>query len=90
MHANFNRRVEKLFIEFTKINKIAKALMYYGIRAFQVIFLFGSVIVITNHTIFDFNSYYEFLGTTIIKTSFTILAEAIIGGLVLDFIFKKQ
>lgn len=42
-----------------------------------------------NTTVLNYDSYMDLVSKSLVKISFSIAAEAVIGGLVLDFVFKK-
>lgn len=71
------------------MEKLPKALIKYGCIIFLGLFLAGTVMVLLNYTVLTWNSYFDLVSKSLVKTSFTIGAEAVIGGLVLDFVFKK-
>lgn len=89
MQLNNMKKIEKIAKEFNKINHLSKLIIKYGIGAFIALFLVGALIILLYQTIFYSNDYTYYLGTLIVKTSFTILAEAIIGGLIIDFVASK-
>lgn len=89
MQQNLIKNIEKMFNAFGKMEKLPKALIKYGCFVFLGLFLVGTVMVLLNYTVLPWNSYTDLVSKSIVKTSFTIGAEAIIGGLVLDFVFKK-
>lgn len=90
MQTNLSKKIEKLFSRFSEMGTLSKAIIKYGSLAFLIIFAVGTMMVVFNRTVFNYNDYYEFIATSVIKSSFTILAEAIIGGLLIDYIFSKN
>lgn len=82
-------KIEKIFEEFKKINNFSKSLIKYGAQAALVILSLGVLILILNQTVLDYDSYTKFVGTLIVKNSIVLLAEFIIGGLVIDYFIKK-
>ncbi|HOM02813.1 MAG TPA: hypothetical protein PLH43_08305 [Acetivibrio sp.] len=89
MQINKMKKIEKIAKEFNKLNRLSKLIIKYGIFTFIGLFLLGAVTIVMYQTVFYSNDYTYYLGTLIVKTSFTILAEAIIGGLVIDFATGK-
>lgn len=89
LQQNLIKNLEKVLKAFGKMEKLPKALIKYGCFIFLGLFLSGTVMVLLNYTVLTWNSYFDLVSKSLVKTSFTIGAEAIIGGLVLDFIFKK-
>lgn len=81
--------MEKVITAFSKVNGFARAIIKYGTQASLALLLLGTILFIMNRAGADYSSYSEFISLSIIKTSFVILAEAIIGGLLIDFMFKK-
>jgi hypothetical protein len=82
-------KIEKIFEEFKKVNNFSKSLIKYGAQAALVILSLGVLILILNQTVLDYDSYTKFVGTLIVKNSIVLLAEFIIGGLVIDYFIKK-
>lgn len=89
MQRNLIKNLEKVMNAFAKMEKLPKALIKYGCFIFLGLFLIGTLMVLMNYTVLTYSSYFDFVSKAIVKTSFTIGAEAIIGGLVLDFVFKR-
>ncbi len=82
-------KIEKIFEEFKKINKFSKLLIKYGTNAALILLSFGMLTLIFNQTALDYNSYTNFVATMLIKNSIILLAEFIIGGLIIDYFVKK-
>ena len=89
MQTNPVKNIEKILMAFNKLQKLPKALIKYGCYAFMVILLAGTVMVLLNNTLLMYDSYFDFVSKSIVKTSFSIAAEVIIGALLMDYIFKK-
>ncbi len=83
------KRIEKIISAFSKMQKLPKALMRYGIYVFTGIFVTGMILVILNNTVLQFDPYLDMVSKEIVKTSFIVAAEAVIGGLIMDYVFKK-
>lgn len=82
-------KIEKIFEEFKKVNNFSKSLIKYGANAALILLSLGMLVLILNQTIFDYSSYTKFIATMIVKNSIVLLAEFIIGGLVIDYFVKK-
>lgn len=89
MQTDKTKKIEKILTVFTKIDKLPMAIIKYGTHISLLLLAFGTLIIVYNQTIVNFDVYLSFVARCIIKTSFTILAESIIGGLLIDFVFKK-
>lgn len=89
MQLNNMKKIERIAKQFNKINRLSKIIIKYGFFTFFALFLLGALTILMYQTVFYSNSYIYYLGTQIVKTSFTIPAEVIIGGLVIDFIAEK-
>ncbi|MGE5612840.1 MAG: hypothetical protein ACM3XR_00380 [Bacillota bacterium] len=81
--------IKRIISAFSEIKPLPKALLKYGIYAFLVLFATGSVMVLLNNMVLSYNSYFDMVSKEIVKTSFVIAAEAIIGSLIIDFVFKN-
>jgi hypothetical protein len=62
----------------------------YGVKIFMLLLAFGTLFMLVNHTMIEYNSYYEFIAQTIIKNCFVLLAEAVIGALAFDYVFRRN
>lgn len=89
MHTNITKRLEKIMVEFGKINPFAKGIIKYGMQAFLGLLALGTFLIIYNTKFLGFDLYMQFTAISIIKNSFIILAEVVIGALLIDFILKK-
>jgi len=87
---NINRTMEILQREFLKLNKTTVKFIRIGINIFLSLFASGTLLLVLNRFIFNHDPYKEFIGTSIIISSFTILAEVVIGCLLIDSAFKKE
>lgn len=81
-------KIEKICEEFKKINNFSKSLIKYGAFAALLLLSLGIIVLILNQTILDYSSYTKFVATMIIKNSIVLLAEFIIGGLIIDYFMK--
>ncbi|MCX7749759.1 MAG: hypothetical protein N2645_23150 [Clostridia bacterium] len=87
MQTNIKKNVQKILTELGQLNKLSKAILKYGFRVFISLLVIGTVIFIFNQT--KQNPDLQIISTGLIKYSFTILAEGVIGALVMDYVFKK-
>jgi hypothetical protein len=90
MQTNISKGLDKIYSAFGDIGTCSKLLIKYGFRIFLLFFFLGAFLVIYNRQIVIYDSYFELIATSIVKSSFTILAEMVIGALVIDYIFKKN
>lgn len=86
---NKTKNIEKILTSFSKLGKLPKALIKYGCLTFFVIFVVGTVLVLLNNTILPYNSYFDMVSKEIVKTSFVLAAEFIIGGLIMDYVIGR-
>lgn len=90
MQSDINKKIKRIFFELNNIGKNAKIIIKYGSQAAMALFALGTVLVVLNHSAQNFDPYKEFLAVSIVKSSFTLLAEAIVGGILVDFFLKKS
>ncbi len=83
------KKIEKIISAFSKMQKLPKTLIRYGTYIFTGIFVIGMILVILNNTVLQFDPYLDMVSKEIVKTSFVIAAEAVIGGLIIDYVFRK-
>ncbi len=84
-----SRKIRKIMNAFGAMNNLSKALLNYGIYAFLMLFTIGTVLVILNHTILPYDFYFDFVSKELVKISFIVGAEVVIGSIVMDFVFKR-
>jgi len=84
-----SERIEKIFEEFKNVNSFSKSLIKYGSLVALSLLLLGTILLVLNQNVLDFDSYTKFIGTSIVKNSIVLLAEFIIGGLVIDYFTKR-
>ncbi|HHX18070.1 MAG TPA: hypothetical protein GX727_04335 [Clostridium sp.] len=84
------KNIKKIVQEFDKINKYSKAIIKHGTQISLGLLLVGTIILISNNRLFPYDSYLRFIGIEISKNSFVILAQAVIGGLLLDYINRRR
>lgn len=90
MQSNKTNGVERILTSFDSLNSLPKTIIKFGTQTFLALFALGSLLVAYNHISLHCNPHFEFIATSLVNSSFTIFAEAIIGGLIIDFIFKKS
>jgi hypothetical protein len=83
------KKIEMMISAFNKLQKLPKTLIKYGIYIFTGIFVTGMILVILNNTVLQFDPYLDMVSKEIVKISFIIAAEAVIGGLIMDYVFRK-
>lgn len=89
MQSNLLKQIEKILTAFGNMGRLPKALIRYGSYVFFGLLTVGTLLVLVNNTLLPYNSYFDMVSKAIVITSFTLAAEAIIGGLVMDFVLKK-
>jgi hypothetical protein len=86
---NIAKNIEKIVTAFSNLNNYTKLAIKIGILLFLGLFAIGTLLVVQNHT-GNFSTYNEFVATSVIKASFTVLSEIVIGGLLVDFVFNSK
>lgn len=89
MHS-LSKNIQKIIVEFAKLNTLIKAVIKLGFIIFTIIFAVGTALYIINYELHGHDPYRHYVATLVIKNSFIILAEVVIGCLLIDFVFKKQ
>lgn len=87
--SNRTSNIKKLMNAFNNIDKLPKAFLKYGGFAVLVLFTIGTILVILNHTMLPYNSHFDMISKELVKVSFIVGAEVVIGSLVMDFVFKR-
>lgn len=89
MQSNIQKRLEKIAVEFEKISKLSKLIIKYGTQSFIALFALGTLLIVYNQLFLGFDVGLQFTAISLIKNSFIVFAEVIIGSLLIDYIFKK-
>ena len=89
MQSNIAKSIEKIFTALGKLDKFPRSILKYGTQAFLLLFAVGTFMVLYNHTMQKFDPYFEFVATSLVKNSFIVFAEVVIGSLIIDYVFKK-
>lgn len=89
MERNLSKNIQKIFTAFGNLNVNTKKFIKIGLRIFIALFAIGTIFLGVSHYVFHFDSYFSFIANSIVKSSFTILAEVIIGCLLVDYIFNR-
>ncbi len=82
-------KIKKILIAFNSIHKFPMALIKCGTYAFLTVFTIGCILVMLNNTVLPYSTFSDMASKEIVRTSFILLAEAVIGGLIMDFVSKK-
>ncbi len=90
MYSNMPKNIERIKSEFNNLGKANKMIIKAGAIISFVLLILGALLIISNYFFLNQDSFLELIARTLVKNSFTILAEAVIGGLILDYLFKKS
>jgi len=82
-------KVEKIKSAFNRMHKFPRTLIKLGTYIFLAIFIIGAVLVILNNTLLPYNSYFDMVSKELVRTSFIIAAEFVIGSIVMDYVSKR-
>ena len=89
MYTNISKKIEKIFSSFVKLNKITKLIIKYGTLISVALLIIGTFMILINRYGSTFDVNLDFAATSLVKASFTLMAEAIIGGILVDYIAGK-
>jgi hypothetical protein len=90
MQQNIKSKWDKIASELGGVCPASKNIMKYGAAAFLMLFAVGTALVAVNHTLQNFDPVFEDNAIYLVRQSFVILAEFIIGGLVIDYLLKGR
>lgn len=86
---NRTKNIEKIISAFNNMQKLPKTLIKFGIYVFLVIYVIGTVLVILGNTVLPYDPYFDMVSKEIVKVSFVLAAEAVIGSVVMDYVFRS-
>lgn len=87
--SGINKNIERIVEEFNKIGDLPKSALKYGIQFHLVLLALGTLLIVLNRHFLSFDYHIEFIALSLVKTSFTVLAEVVIGSLLIDYISKR-
>ncbi|MDP4094633.1 MAG: hypothetical protein Q8920_14910 [Bacillota bacterium] len=90
MEHNLSKHLRKIYDTFSKLNRYTKKSIQIGMIIFLALFAIGTALVAVNHYVYHLNSYFGFVANSVVKSSFTVLAEIIIGCLLVDYVFGSK
>lgn len=67
-----------------------KMLLKYGTMIFFAVLVIGTILLAVNVFTGKYDPYTEFLGQTIVRYSFMIFLEAVVGSIGLDYAMSKN
>lgn len=90
MYSGLSKNIAKIVSEFSKLEGFSKKLIKYGTQVFLALLSVGTLLIVLNRTTLNYDTYIEYTAKSIVKNSFSIFAEIIIGALVIDYVLKKN
>ncbi len=90
MQTNLEKCINKICISFGALGAIPKALLKYGSAIFLAVFAAGTLLYSYNRLSPAFSLELEFAAINIVKISIAVLAEAVLGALIMDFAFNRK
>lgn len=86
---NKQSKIDVMVKSFNNLNKLPKALIKYGLYVSLTVFVIGAIMVLLNNNVFPYTRYMDMISKSIFTTSFSLAAEAVIGGLIMDIVFRR-
>lgn len=89
MQKIIQKSMSKIIKRFSCLNRVTKKMIFIGLGLFLAIFAAGTALMGINRLLIPFDPYLEYISVEIVNKSFMILAEVVIGCLLVDYIFKR-
>ena len=89
MNKRLGKKLKKIISAIDKIDKFPRSIIVYGTKISFSLLIVGTVLYIYNQNLGYQNIQIKIISMSLVQSSFTILAEAIIGGLIIDYILRK-
>lgn len=84
------KKFKELLCRLNGMNKHARFIIRFGAHFSIALLAVGAVTFVYNRTAIHDNSLLELISTNLIIYSFSVLAEFIIAGVILDYLTKKE
>lgn len=90
MVKNMSENLRKIKDAFGDLHEKTKKFMMIGVRISLILLAIGTILVGVNVYVLNHDAYFSFIANSIVKSSISILAEVVIGCLLIDFAFKSK
>ncbi|MDK2798490.1 MAG: hypothetical protein PWP27_70 [Clostridiales bacterium] len=84
-----NSTIRKIFTTINSIGQLPKKIIVHGLQLANGLLIVALILFFINSSIYNFDYNITFITFVMAKTGLTIFAEAIIGGLLVDYFIKK-
>ena len=81
--------IKKLITAENSISTLSKKIIIHGVQLASGLILIALILFFINIKLYHYDFNVEFITFCMIENGVTIFAEAIIGGLLIDFLIKK-
>jgi len=83
------KNIEKIITSFSKMHKLPRTLIRFGVYISLSLYVIGTVLVILSNTVLTYDQYFDMVSKETVKVSFILAAEAVIGGVIMDYVFRR-
>lgn len=90
MVKNMSENLRKIKDAFSELHEKTKKFMMIGVRISLILLAIGTILVGVNVYVLNHDAYFSFIANSIVKSSISILAEIVIGCLLIDLAFKSK
>ncbi len=88
MQSNISKNLQKIVSELSNLSKYSKSIIRYGFFVYLVILAVGLSMLIYN-SLSGYDMDLHITAVSLVKNSFVILAETVIGSILIDYLLKK-
>lgn len=88
--SNYTENFRKIVSAFSRMQKLPRTLIRFGLYVFLAVYVTGTVLVILSNTVIPYDSNLDMVSKEIVKVSFILAAEAVIGSAVMDYVFSHH
>ena len=74
----------------SEVHPFSRKIVKHGVQLAIGLMIIAFVLYYLNRNVYNYDFYVNFLTFSVVNTSAIIFAEAIIGGLVIDYFIKKK
>jgi hypothetical protein len=89
MNSNFSRTLKKIITAINNLHDITRKILKIGVSFFIIVFFTGISLFVYNKANHYFNDDLYYTSISMIKASFTVIAEVLFGCLLIDYGLKK-
>ncbi len=90
MVKNTSESLRKIKDAFSGLHDKTKKFMMIGVKISLILLAIGTILIGVNVYVLNHDAYFSFIANSIVKSGISVLAEVVIGCLLIDMAYKSK